>query len=336
MFPGTVAVVVSSSLALATAAGAVRNVVANQIGIEGPWVVFTAILLIVVATSIAAYRIIRRKSGHPGVPRHGETPAGKVTTSRGERITLIGVLLTGAGLIVTIAATWIQYREPPVNTPPGTESTSTESTTTTSPPCRNSGMVPIELKLMQTEDATLEESRTTKRVTFPGLTWAGFYGQLPNDLCNYQIDADVMFVTQARYYEGAGSGFGIGVCDKVSDGVPAGFILQYTIIQGAGSQTENNSGHFAMPDVNNGVAIPLEPDNKVHHWTVVVKDDLAYYMIDYGKRIGPFGLTREAATTTQTPYSDALPQNCDDSGVYLRLLNSTVDLSNVEARAVSP
>ena len=162
------------------------------------------------------------------------------------------------------------------------------------------------------------------------------YGVLPDDLCNYQVDADVRLVSQARYYEGAGSGFGIGVCDRISDGVPAGFILQYATIQGAALRTEANSGHFAMPDVNNGVGVPLEPDSKVHHWKVRVKGGLAYYAIDYGKEIGPFGLTRETATADQSRYLDSLPEGCNGSGAYFRVLNSIVDFSNVEARALSP
>lgn len=191
---------------------------------------------------------------------------------------------------------------------------------------RRSSLLDVTPRLVSnTQDAVIEDYGSLKRITFRPLTWAGLFFDIPHDVKDYRIEFDARLAVVSSNVEAAGWGYGVGVCNRWQADEPSGFIVQYALYEENG-EARDNSGRFAMPNVNEGLRVPIVVDDKVHHWSVVLKDGVFTASIDFTAPIGPYPVTRQI---NGPKAEQLLPENCDGAGAFLRVLGTTAEFSNM-------
>lgn len=229
--------------------------------------------------------------------------------------TAIGLALSVAGAL-TVPATLV-----PPSGSGGTQGLAC------SPTAGTSEVLPIEFTPFKT-DPTASVTTTGPsawRVSFSSLKWAGLYLPLPNGLCSYQIDFDAKLNRGANPASGAGWGYGVGVCNTISDAGPAGPSLQYSIYNDPKIGLTGFLPRVILPKANtyendatsNLAGLGLNFD--WNHWTVKVENNYATYHLNNDRKIDSFSLTQA------TP---DLPKTCDNSGLLLRVWGGATDFRN--------
>jgi hypothetical protein len=88
-----------------------------------------------------------------------------------------------------------------------------------------------------------------------------------------------------------------------------------------------------MPNVNEGLRIPIAIDGKIHHWSVALKDGAFTASIDFTAPMGPYPVTKQV---NGLKAEQLLPENCDGTGAFLRVLGTTAEFSNIRVYDMKP
>jgi len=197
-----------------------------------------------------------------------------------------------------------------------------------SPAAGTSKVLPINFTPFKT-DPTASVTTTGPsawRVSFNSLKWAGLYLPLPNSLCSYQIDFDAKLNPVANPASGVGWGYGVGVCNTISDSGPAGPSLQYSIYNDPKRGITGFLPRVTLPEANtykNDATSNLSElgiNFDWNHWTVKVVNNYATYYLNNDRRIDDFPLTQVTSD---------LPKSCDNSGLLLRVWGGAAEFRHV-------
>jgi hypothetical protein len=93
-----------------------------------------------------------------------------------------------------------------------------------------------------------------------------------------------------------------------------------------------NPGWIPLSYPNDLTPVKLSPDFKTHEWSLIVRDNTLNLTEDEGISIGPFPLMNVAAKKYDVTL---LPANCDGTGAFLRVFNTTAIFSNFSANELA-
>jgi hypothetical protein len=93
-----------------------------------------------------------------------------------------------------------------------------------------------------------------------------------------------------------------------------------------------NPGWIPLGYPNDLTPVSLSPDFNTHAWSLDVRDNSLNFTEDEGISTGPFSLTNVG---TKDYDSSLLPADCDNTGIFLRVFNTTVIFSNFSANELA-